>query len=303
MSIPMLHQTGIPQGSVLGPILFTSFISPVHCIATQFRVHQQQYADDIQLYVQISSDPSDPDLTNLESTLLLLSSWFLHNGLALNPEKSEAILLGTHARNRTISKSQVNVAGASIPLSTTLKLFGFHLDNNLNFSKHVNSVSKSSHFHLRALRHTTTTLDLNAAKLIGHATIDHVPTHDCRLSVGNRGSRRVGSTFRRFGSGQRKVNNSALYGVLAVRLSPFNPYPSKFLIILINCAGSDQKGDNRDRSPSLLGERINSLVRQTESEAWLEGAKCPSIQSEAYTEWAKRSNNREQNPNRGRSPR
>ena len=168
LSAPMLLQTGVSQGSVLGPILFTSFISPVHCIATQFGVHQQQYADVTQLYMEISSDPG---LTNLESALLSLSSWFLHNGLALNPEKSETILLGTHARNHTISKSQVIVAGACIPLSTTLKLLGVHLDNNLNFSKHVNSVSKSCHFHLRALRHIKSTLDLDAAKLIGHALV------------------------------------------------------------------------------------------------------------------------------------
>ena len=120
LSIPMQLQTGVPQGSVLGQILSTSFISPVHCIATQFGVCQQQYADDTQLYMEISSDPSDPGFTNLESALLSLSSWFLHNGLALNPEKSEAILLGTHARNRTISNTQVNVAGASTPLSQPL---------------------------------------------------------------------------------------------------------------------------------------------------------------------------------------
>ena len=121
--------------------------------------------------MEILSDPSDPGLTNLESTLLSLSSWILHNGLALNPEKSETILLGTHARNRTISKSQVNIAGASIALSTTLKLLGVHLDINLNISKHVNSVFKSCYFHLRALRHIRPTLDLDAAKLIGHALV------------------------------------------------------------------------------------------------------------------------------------
>ena len=171
LSIPMLLQTGVPQGSVLGPILFTSFISPVHCIATQFGVHQHQYADDTQLYMEISRDPSDPGISNLESALQSLSSWFLHNGLALNPEKSEAILIGTHARNRTISNTQVNVAGAVIPLSTSLKLLGVHLDNNLNFNKHVNSVAKSCHFHLRALRHIRSTLDLDSAKLIGHALV------------------------------------------------------------------------------------------------------------------------------------
>ena len=143
LSVPMCSKQAYLRVQFSGR--FTSFI------ATQFGNHQQQYADDIQLNMEISSDPSDPSLTNLESALLSLSSWFLHKGLALNPDKSGAILLGTHARNRTISKSQVNVAGASIPFSTTLKLLGVHLDNNLNFSKHVNSVSKSCHFHLRAL--------------------------------------------------------------------------------------------------------------------------------------------------------
>ena len=81
LSAPMLLQTGVPQGSVLAPILLTSFISPVNCIATQFGVHQQQYADDTQLYMEISSDPSNPGLTNLESALLSLSSWFLHNAV------------------------------------------------------------------------------------------------------------------------------------------------------------------------------------------------------------------------------
>ena len=68
-------------------------------------------------------------------------------------------------------QTQVNVAGASIPLSTTIKLLGVHLDNSLTFSNHVNSVSKSCHFHLRALRHIRSTLDLDAAKLIGHALV------------------------------------------------------------------------------------------------------------------------------------
>jgi Reverse transcriptase (RNA-dependent DNA polymerase) len=45
---------GVPQGSVLGPILFTIFVSPVGDLASSYQVRHQQYADDTQLYISLS---------------------------------------------------------------------------------------------------------------------------------------------------------------------------------------------------------------------------------------------------------
>ena len=87
---------GVPQGSVLGPVLFSIYISPIAHIASQFNVRQQQYADDTQLMLFISPSNLDNSLLNLQHCLSSLKSWFFHNGLALNSDKTEAICIGTN---------------------------------------------------------------------------------------------------------------------------------------------------------------------------------------------------------------
>ena len=172
ISPSVLLSTGVPQGSVLGPILFTSFISPIQFVASHFKVDQQQYADDTQLFISISKTNSADQIRCLEAALLHLTSWFYYNCLALNPEKSEAILLGTHARNKTLSNiNQVDIAGSPIPLSDKIKLLGVTIDSTLNFSKHVSLICQSCQYHIRALRHIRPILDAQTARLVGHALV------------------------------------------------------------------------------------------------------------------------------------
>ena len=80
---------------VLGPILFTVYISPIATIAASHNVIQQQYADDTQLLISLSPSSLSTAILRLETCLHDLPSWFLHNGLALNPDKSDAILFST----------------------------------------------------------------------------------------------------------------------------------------------------------------------------------------------------------------
>ena len=97
---------------------------------------------------------------------------FYHNGLALNPEKSEAILLGTHSRNKSLNNiTQVEVNGSPIPISDNIKLLGVTLDSFLALNKHVSLICQSSQYHIRALRHIRPILDANIAKLVGHALV------------------------------------------------------------------------------------------------------------------------------------
>ena len=70
-----------------------------------------------------------PDLNNLTRCIDSLHIWFCANGMAPNPEKTEAILLGTCQRAHSyFSLATVNVAGSQIPLADHIKILGFTLD-------------------------------------------------------------------------------------------------------------------------------------------------------------------------------
>ena len=93
-SSPYQCIVGVPQGSVLRPLLFTAFISQVAGIAEGHDINQHQYADDTTLYVSLSSGSSGDKSTRverLEHCLADVRSWFSQNSLALNPDKSEVL--------------------------------------------------------------------------------------------------------------------------------------------------------------------------------------------------------------------
>ena len=118
-SAPTVCTSGVPQGSVLGPLLFSTCTSPIAMITRSFHVCHQQYADDTQLFIALN--PSDPssDITKLTSCLGALQSWFCLNGMALKPDKSDAILFGTRQR----SSCYTSLGCIHIDMSAGYRLF------------------------------------------------------------------------------------------------------------------------------------------------------------------------------------
>jgi len=165
---PGTGSRGVPQGSVLGSLLFTIYVSPIVSLLSHRGANQHQYADDTQL----SQSSATADLYTLESALADLSQWFSLNCLALNPSKSDAILLCTHQQNSTLSNiSHISVVSSIVPLSDSVKLLGVTLDKSLTFNKHANQVSQSCYYYLKAHRHTRNCLENHTASHIAHALI------------------------------------------------------------------------------------------------------------------------------------
>ena len=72
----------------------------------------------------------------------------------LNPGKTEAVLFGVRAqRNKIDTASGIDVAGAIVPFSESVKLLGVTLDATLSMDRHVSEVVRNCNFHTRALRH------------------------------------------------------------------------------------------------------------------------------------------------------
>jgi hypothetical protein len=142
---------GVPQGSVLGPLLFTLYVAPVANVIASFNISHSQYADDTQLYIALSDEKALSSLSNCCTTVY---NWFLLNGLSLNPDKTEAIVIGTGARHRSEGPLDFVIVGdAKIRPTDSVKSLGVIIDNTLTFTAHVNSMCKAAYFHIQALRH------------------------------------------------------------------------------------------------------------------------------------------------------
>ena len=85
---------GVPQGCVLGPLLFTLSTTPLSSMIFEHAIPYYLYADDSQLYVSFASGGSVAALNGLQSCLASVQSWMSTNKLKLSPDKTEFLLIG-----------------------------------------------------------------------------------------------------------------------------------------------------------------------------------------------------------------
>jgi len=125
---------GVLQGSVLGPLLFTVYCSPVADIIAHHGIQYHQYTDDMQLHLAMCADNTSAGLSVLASTDA--RQWYPKNGLQLNPDKSEARIIGTPNQLRVVTSSMpsVYVAGIDLPVAGDMKVLGV-------VHKHVSTVA------------------------------------------------------------------------------------------------------------------------------------------------------------------
>jgi len=83
-----------------------------------------------------------------------VKQWYMQNGLQLNPDKSEALFVGTATQLRAVSSlTSVSVADVDLPVADSMRVFGVTLDRPLTFDNHASPVARSCNHHACAIRH------------------------------------------------------------------------------------------------------------------------------------------------------
>ncbi|KAK6181917.1 hypothetical protein SNE40_009694 [Patella caerulea] len=157
---------GVPQGSVLGPLLFTSYTTPVADIMRRHDLDHHMYADDTQLYVEV--DANNKNLAKLEACIEDLRNWMKSNFLKLNDDKTEAIFF---SKTKLSLHNSVLVGDVHIETSDYVRNLGVLLDENLKMKRHVSTICKKANFHLYRIGRIRNLLDTDTTKLLINAFV------------------------------------------------------------------------------------------------------------------------------------
>ena len=143
---------GVPQGSVIGPLLFSIMVHDINEIITESSYHM--YADDTQIFKRSSLNLINQSIRNVNSDLDRISDFSKRNCLKINEGKSQLIYFGSRKILNKLNDTRldnIQINGKDITRETTVKNLGIEFDEQLSWKDQIKKQIKNAYFKLHQL--------------------------------------------------------------------------------------------------------------------------------------------------------
>jgi hypothetical protein len=166
-SEPSPLRFGVPQGSVLGPVLFLLYVQPLSDLISSRSISHHAFADDTQMYNSDTVERAANAVQSISQCIDHVKSWMTTNKLMLNDGKTEAMLVANPRISSSLPlPSSLSVDGTLIGFSASVRNLGVTLDSGLSMSQHVRAVCRSSYLELRRISSVRHLLTVEATKTL-----------------------------------------------------------------------------------------------------------------------------------------
>lgn len=161
---------GVPQGSILGPLLFLLYVNDLPALCMNSKV--VLYADDTGILYKGKNILEIQQ--NLENEMKICSNWFYTNKLHLNVSKTKCMLFGTSKRlsvTQNTEKFKIMIGDETVERVKVFKYLGVLMDEHLNWHEHISYISSKISKKLGVMKRVRPYLTLEISKLLYNAIV------------------------------------------------------------------------------------------------------------------------------------